>query len=110
MPNAPLSDWEKQQVQKYLREDKDFTRAALWAIFGSAAVVNVVCMVLTQPWPSRGPGGGNVPGGFSGPFITEVATLATVLILAKLLKRKRPQHAPRLGGDQPPDAPPAERP
>lgn len=71
----------------------------------------LVCMVLTQPWPSRGPGGGNVPGGFSGPFITEVATLATVFILAGLLRPKKPLDAPLVGGDPPPPAgPPAEEP
>ena len=60
-------------------------------------------MVLTQPWPKRGAGGGNVPGGFTGPYITTVVTLATLLILSRLLARKEKQHAPRLtGGSQPP--------
>ena len=103
MPNAPLSDWERQQVQKYLKEDKYITRARGWIVFLVSAAVCVTSMVLTQPWPKRGAGGGYVENGFLGPYITTVVTLATLLILSRLLARKEKQHAPRLtGGPQPP--------
>jgi len=103
VPNAPLSDWERQQVQKYLKEDKYITRARGWIVFLVSAAVCVTSMVLTQPWPKRGAGGGYVENGFLGPYITTVVTLATLLILSRLLARKEKQHAPRLtGGPQPP--------
>ena len=103
MANGPLSDWEREQLQKYLKEDKYITRARGWIVFLVSAAVCVTSMVLTQPWPKRGAGGGNVPGGFTGPYITTVVTLATLLILSRLLARKEKQHAPRLtGGPQPP--------
>ena len=110
MPNAPLSDWERQQVQKYLKEDKHFTRARGWIVFLVTAAVFFTSMVLTQPWPKRGAGGGNVPGGFTGPYITTVVTLATLLILSRLLARKEKQHAPRLTGDSQQPPPPEKKP
>ncbi|HEY5452922.1 MAG TPA: hypothetical protein VIQ54_29410 [Polyangia bacterium] len=110
MPNAPLSDWERQQVQKYLKEDKYITRARGWIVFLVSAAVCVTSMVLTQPWPKRGAGGGYVENGFLGPYITTVVTLATLLILSRLLARKEKQHAPRLTGDPQQQPPPEKKP
>ena len=110
MPNAPLSDWERQQVQKYLKEDKYITRARGWIVFLVSAAVCVTSMVLTQPWPKRGAGGGYVENGFLGPYITTVVTLATLLILSRLLARKEKQHAPRLTGDSQQPPPPEKKP
>lgn len=110
MANGPLSDWEREQLQKYMKEDKDFTRGRGWILFLATAAVFVTSMVLTQPWPKRGAGGGDVPGGFMGPYITMVVTLATLLILSRLLARKEKQHAPRLTGDSQQPPPPEKKP
>src|SRR4051812_36554249 len=101
MADRPLSDWEKEQLRKYMREDKLFTRPALWTILIGAGVAYGVTCWLTQPWPRKGAGGGYGTN-IAGPGITILATLATVLILGKLLRRRTPLHAPRLGTDDPP--------
>ncbi len=110
MANGPLSDWERQQVQKYLKEDKYFTRGRGWILFLATLAVFITSMVLTQPWPKRGAGGGNVENGFLGPYITTVVTLATLLILSRLLARKEKQHAPRLPADPQQPPPPEKKP
>jgi hypothetical protein len=92
---APLSEWEKEQVRKYLHEDKDHTRGAVWVIMLGGVAVGAVVGALTQPWPRRGPGGGYGANNL-GPGITALAVIATVLILAKLLRRRQPPRAPRL--------------
>ncbi len=95
MDDHPLSDWEKDRLKKYLHEDKDHTRGSLWIIFISAAVIFVVSSWQTQPWPRRGAGGGYGTN-IAGPGITALLTIGTVILLAKLLRRRKPPQAPRL--------------
>ena len=95
MSQGPLSDWDRERLQKYLHEDKDHTRGAAWAIVLGGVGVGAVCAVLTQPWPARGAGGGYGCDDL-GPGITVLATVLTIVILAKLLKRRQPPKAPKL--------------
>ena len=99
--DRPLSDREQEQVREYLRQDKYLSRPAQWITMAAMFVVGGVCTYLTQPWPRRGAGGGYVPGGFSGPFITTLASLATVLIVSRLLRRKHPPRAPHFDAESP---------
>jgi len=99
------SDWERDQLRKYLRQDKNFTDGALATMVAAGFGAFCVTCALTQPWPRKGPGGGYGTN-IAGPGITMLVTLAVVLILGKLLRRKTPPQVPRIGLDEPQAPPP----